>query len=85
MIYRVVFKINANSPILVSKAQITNSHNVCVLSEKNELVSLHFATINLPMVPVNGSCYHLTACIIQISGVTLITTTFIIGTNRHSG
>lgn len=75
------FKINASS----SKAQTANSHNVCVLSEKNEFVSLQFRTINLSMLPVNGSCYHLTACIIQISGITLITTTFIIGTNRHLG
>lgn len=71
--------------MLVSKAQITNSHNACVLSEKNELLSLHFTTITLSMLPVNESCCHLMACIIQTSGVSLITTTFIIGTNRHLG
>lgn len=42
LIYRDVFKINASGFIFISKAQMTNSHNVCVLFERNELASLNF-------------------------------------------
>ena len=56
MIYRGVFKkINKkpSSSGLVSKAQITNKPSMFVVSKRNELVALHFTTINLPMLPVN--------------------------------
>lgn len=76
----IVFKINANGFIFISKAQMTNSHNVCVLFERNELASLNFTATT-----VNESSYHLTACIMQISGITLITNTSIISTNGNLG
>lgn len=51
MIYRAVFKINASGSILISKAQMTNGHNVRVLFEGSKLASLNLKASNLPMLP----------------------------------